>query len=127
MNDKKPIPPKEPVLYLPGHSPYDVLGVTQRASAEEIKSAYLALVRQFPPERDAARFKEIRAAYDRLKTPESRFETDMCCWQVYSPPPLPEQTNYDLSVQDEDLLFLLKASSDLAVRDLHKQFRDIRL
>ncbi len=127
MSDKQSAPPAEPVVYLPQHSPYDTLGLTPQATAEEIKAAYLALVRQYPPERDAARFKEIRAAYDHLKTPALRFETDMRRWQACQVPQLPAATELDLVVRDEDRLFLLQASSDLAARDLHRQFRDIRL
>ncbi len=127
MSDKQSQPPSQPVMYLPQSSPYDTLGLTPQATAEEIKSAYFALVRLHPPERDAARFKEIRAAYDHLKTPTQRFETDMRCWQDFQAPPLPPTTGLDLSVHDDDLLFLLQASSDLAAHNLHKQFRDIRL
>ena len=75
MSDKQSAPPTEPVLYLPQRSPYDVLGLTPQATTDEIKAAYFALVRQYSPERDAARFKEIRAAYDRLKTLATRLET----------------------------------------------------
>ena len=48
---------------------YQVLGVGPDAGAEEVRQHYLALVRQFPPERDPERFAEIRAAYDQLRDP----------------------------------------------------------
>lgn len=127
MSEKESQTPAEAVVYLPEHSPYDVLGLTPQASADDIKAAYFALVRQHPPERDAVRFKEIRAAYDRLKTSALRIETDMRLWQPWQTPALPTPSPVDLSVHEEDLLFLLRASSDLAVPDLRKQFRDIRL
>ncbi|MDC0934699.1 DnaJ domain-containing protein [Pirellulales bacterium] len=53
---------------------HDVLGLPPAASDEEIRSRYLDLVRQFPPESAPARFAEIRAAYDELSDPRKRFE-----------------------------------------------------
>ena len=57
--------------------PYAVLGVTRSATPAEIKQAYFALVRAHPPEREPETFKRIRAAYERLRDPERRTETDM--------------------------------------------------
>ena len=39
-----------------------------------IRGRYLELVRQFPPERAAERFAEIRAAYDALRDPRVSLE-----------------------------------------------------
>ncbi len=50
-------------------NPYEVLGLGQEASADEIRQRYLTLVRQFPPEREPQRFAEVRAAYDQLRDP----------------------------------------------------------
>ncbi|MEZ6128776.1 MAG: hypothetical protein R3C59_08850 [Planctomycetaceae bacterium] len=50
-------------------NPLTVLGLPQRASQEEIRSRYLELVKQFPPERDPERFREIRAAFDAANDP----------------------------------------------------------
>jgi len=54
--------------------PYDVLGVTFEDSDEAIRSRYLTLVREFPPERNAERFNQIRAAYEKVKTLQQRIE-----------------------------------------------------
>jgi molecular chaperone DnaJ len=57
---------------------YKVLGVSKKASDEEIKKAYRKLARKYHPDRnpdDAAaeeKFKEIQGAYDTLSDPEKR-------------------------------------------------------
>jgi molecular chaperone DnaJ len=61
---------------------YKVLGVSKKASDEEIKKAYRKLARKYHPDRnpdDAAaeeKFKEISAAHDVLGDPEKRKEYD---------------------------------------------------
>jgi curved DNA-binding protein CbpA len=54
--------------------PYQVLGIEPSADSEAIRKQYLALVREFPPERAPERFAEIRAAYETLRNPVTSLE-----------------------------------------------------
>jgi molecular chaperone DnaJ len=59
-------------------SPYDVLGVSNAATDDEVKKAYRKLVREHHPDRNPGneeaeeRFKEIQTAYDVLSDPAKR-------------------------------------------------------
>jgi len=61
---------------------YKTLGVSKKASEDEIKKAYRKLARKYHPDRNPGdkeaedRFKEISAAYDVLGDPEKRKEYD---------------------------------------------------
>ncbi len=57
--------------------PYEILGLARSSTDAEIRSRYLELVRQFPPERNADRFAEIRRAYDQLRDPVSRVSAQL--------------------------------------------------
>lgn len=46
--------------------PYRILGVDLSASDETIRAAYLAAIRESPPERDRARFESVRTAYETI-------------------------------------------------------------
>ncbi len=48
---------------------YQILEVKPGAAAEELRKAYLGLVRQHPPDRDPERFRDIHAAYQMLNDP----------------------------------------------------------
>ena len=49
-----------------------VLGISISASEEEIRSAYLAKVKEHPPDRSPEEFERIRDAYETLRDPRRR-------------------------------------------------------
>lgn len=87
-------------------TPYQILGVDPKASLADIKRAYFKRVREFPPEEQPEKFKEIRKAYDQLKSPEEKALVDMFLLQ-----PAPDITDltkgrYDVAVHPEDMIQL---------------------
>ena len=48
--------------------PFELLDVAESAGDDEIKAAFLAKVREFPPERSPQKFQAIRDAYELIKT-----------------------------------------------------------
>lgn len=50
----------------------EILGVPANASEEEIRSAYLVKVKEFPPDRSPEEFERIRDAYETLRDPRKR-------------------------------------------------------
>lgn len=58
---------------------YDILGVTEKATAEEIKRAYRKLASQHHPDKggDKTKFQEIQSAYDTLSDNNRRQQYDM--------------------------------------------------
>jgi tetratricopeptide (TPR) repeat protein len=55
---------------------YEVLGVPESATAEEVRSAYFRLVRQFPPEDHPELFQRLSIASSTLADPRRRNEYD---------------------------------------------------
>ncbi len=52
--------------------PFAVLGVSQDATDEAIRAAYLLKVRESPPDRSPERFEKVRDAYEILRDPRQR-------------------------------------------------------
>jgi curved DNA-binding protein CbpA len=100
--------------------PYRVLGLDRHADEAVIKRAYFQLVRQFPPESAPEKFQEIRAAYEQLRTAESRARVDL--FLIQAPPDAPKRrrASYDLQVYPEDLLSL---AVELAATPMEQDFQ----
>ena len=57
--------------------PYRTLGVTRNADDGDIHSAWLLLIRQYPPERDPHRFKQIQRAFELLQDRHRRLAFEL--------------------------------------------------
>ncbi len=55
-------------------NPYEILGITNEPDDASVRSAYLELVRRYPPERFPDKFREINSAYNELKDEKSRLK-----------------------------------------------------
>lgn len=108
--------------------PYSELGIARTATAAEIKQAYFALVRAYPPEREPQRFKRIRAAYEQLRDTERRIATDMLLLQAW--PAATRQRRapqLDLTLHREDVLAAARSLTDLERRDWREHFAKVEL
>lgn len=112
----------------PPQNPYAALGLARGATAAEIKQAYFALVRAHPPERDPEAFKRIRAAYEHLRDPEKRLETDM---RLFQPWPAPTRRRRPpapaLSLQPADVVAAARSLSDLERTDWREHYGKVNL
>jgi len=55
-------------------TPFEILGIPEEATDQEIRRAYLAKVREYPPEREPDRFQEIRTAFEAVKDRRARLK-----------------------------------------------------
>jgi curved DNA-binding protein CbpA len=108
--------------------PYSELGVARTAMPAEIKQAYFALVRAYPPEREPQTFKRIRAAYEQLRDAERRLETDMLLLQAWPAPRRKRRApKLDLTLHREDVLAAARSLTDLERRDWREQVARVEL
>ena len=65
--------------------PQAILGVTARASDDEIRAAYLRLVKDHPPEKEPEEFERIRDAYNTLRDPRRRMRDMLFSGDPFAP------------------------------------------
>ncbi len=53
---------------------YEILGVTPEADDIQIKTAYLTMVKQYPPERCPKEFQNIYRAYELIRSQQDRLQ-----------------------------------------------------
>lgn len=107
--------------------PYRVLGLLPTASQVEIKRAYFGLIRQYPPETEAEKFKIIRGAYEKIKDVQRRVETDIFLPQA-PPPWQPKKTTLTVNTafHPDDALLALSRWGELGRTDFSYDFREIK-
>ena len=62
---------------MPEQNAYAVLNLRKGATEQEIKHAYVELVKRYDPEKHTERFMVIQNAYERLRDPEKRAKEDV--------------------------------------------------
>jgi curved DNA-binding protein CbpA len=113
---------------LTASDPYRLLGVSPVATQSEIKHAYFALIRQYPPETEAETFKRIRTAYEKIKDTQRRHETD-----IFRPQPPPAwqpdelEVALDTAFHASDVKLILRRWAELGRTDFQADFKEINL
>ena len=72
-------------------SPYHALGIDFDTTDEEVREAYLRLVREHPPERDPEHFRFIQQAYGEIRLEVDRLRRAALAPSVGSQPKSMEQ------------------------------------
>jgi DnaJ-domain-containing protein 1 len=54
--------------------PFQVLGIGEQATDDQVRQAYLNKVKQFPPDKEPEEFERVRDAYDQIKDPRRRIQ-----------------------------------------------------
>lgn len=115
----------EPLASLAIYDPYAELGIDRNASQEEIKKAYFLAVRAHPPEQEPEAFQRVRAAYELLRTPELRANTDLFLIQLPPAAARRRTVGFDLSFQIEDAYRLARTLGDLGRTSFRDDYRKI--
>jgi curved DNA-binding protein CbpA len=113
---------------LTASDPYLILGLSRTANQIEIKQSYFSLIRQYPPETEAEKFKIIRAAYEKIKDTARRAETDIFLPQPPPPwQPPPHRLSLDTDLSPADVALILRHWGDLGREDFREDFKEIEL
>jgi curved DNA-binding protein CbpA len=121
-------PPPVPDHDLTSSDPYAVLGLQRGAELRQVKRAYFRLVREYPPEEEPEAFKKLRAAYEQLRTAETKAETDLFLFQPpYEWAPRKRRSRLDLDVDAADLDRHLRTRGDLGRDDFQDDTRPVKL
>ena len=58
-------------------NPFEILGISSDADDKTVRQAYLAGLRQFPPDKDPQGFQRLRAAYEKVDTEMKRIAVSL--------------------------------------------------
>ena len=111
-------------------TPYEVLEISETASGEEIRKAYIKKVRSSPPEKDPAGFKAVRKAYGILKDSGNRKTLDLSIFRKSSGIDIGTDMGgdyeTDFALIFKDMIFqLLLTASDFYIKDFGMHFKEI--
>lgn len=111
----------------PTQNPYHILDIASNVDAAAIKRAYFIQVREHPPERDPQQFKKIRAAYEKINTPEKRIETDMLLFDDWTGPEISATLPLEPGLSRKDIITAARMETDLGRTKWRDDVREITL
>ncbi len=126
--NERPLSPNVERADLNSSDPYAVLGLERGSTLREIKKGYFALVRTYPPETEPEEFKIVRAAYEKLRTADSKAETDL--FLLRPPTPLKSRKRrkkLQLGFDPLDVVRFLEGQSELTRTDFSDDYRPVKL
>jgi len=94
---------------------YAVLGLHKGSTEDQIKQAYVALVKKYDPEVHTERFMVVQKAFNRLKDPERRAQEDILTFNVI---------RGDYLFNDAERSAVSPEKLDMAVQQLENMIRD---
>jgi len=122
------VPPNVERADLNSNDPYAILGIERDATLRQIKKGYFALVRAYPPETEPDAFKVVRGAYEKLRTADSKAQTDLFLLRPPAPlTPRKRRKKLKLTVSPVDLIYHLERTSELADTDFQGDYQPIKL
>ncbi len=75
---------------------YQILQISKEASDDDVKVAYIRMVKQHPPEQDPDQFIKVRKAYENLKDPAKRAKEDLFTYNfIHDPYKIPSIAGLD--------------------------------
>jgi DnaJ-class molecular chaperone len=60
------------------NTPFEILEISENTNNQQIKKAYLKMVKKFPPEQYPEEFKKIRKAFEKIKSKKDRL-----CFELF--------------------------------------------
>jgi curved DNA-binding protein CbpA len=64
---------------------WNILGIAPDSNDEEIRAAYVRLVKEHPPDRSPEKFEQIRDAYDLVRNPRRRIRERLLAAEPFAP------------------------------------------
>lgn len=118
---------------------YDILNIRKGASEEDIKKAYVDLVKRYDPEMHTERFMMIKKAYDLLRDPRKRAKEDLFTFNYVKGEFhfTPDERNFDEAaatderIRELERVWMASKTDENAIREyvqsmMRKSYREVQ-